>query len=72
MVSEKLINKYNKKIDPMLWELVEVKHKLGKRNLTPKEINQNADNILHDFRERQKQISFVSDHKQKYNSKQDK
>ncbi|MBS1513991.1 MAG: hypothetical protein JSS63_03095 [Bacteroidetes bacterium] len=72
MVNIKSENKYSKKADPMLWELIEVKHKLGKRNLTAKEINQNADNILHDFRERQKQISFVSDHKQKYNSKQDK
>lgn len=69
MDNEKLINKYNKKEDPALWELIETKHKLGRRGITANEMNENAKAILHDFRERQKKYSQVSDTNKIYKSR---
>ncbi|MBN8569191.1 MAG: hypothetical protein J0M18_06140 [Ignavibacteria bacterium] len=67
------INLYDKNDDPMMWELREIKIKMGKRKITAEEINKNAEEILkkHGIKLRTLEHTVVSEKQENYKKKKD-
>jgi len=68
MNDKKIVNRYDKHDDSMMWELVETKHELGDEIINKYAHNQNVKNFLKVFEERilKSSHSMVSDKKESY------
>lgn len=74
MNNKKAINRYDKNDDMMMWELVEIKHKIGDDILKKYTDNEKVKKFLKVFEDRiaNSTHSLVSDKKENYKSKKTK